>query len=173
MSRTPEFISLDVVLPDESLPDFYAADAALPRQVERLQHALMHGWGGPPTAMSIYSNDGGVGGRTSHVLLRVPPYCQWMRWAALGHGEGAVLLTTADDTNGTLIGWRFSHMETALWVPGTNETGTALDATGRALKVSATLQANWQTVQVQVLLTGGGVPGGLRGLAFYPLLFTT
>ena len=173
MSRTPEFVSLDVVLPDESLPDFYAADAALPRQVERLQHALVHGWGGPPTAVSIFSRDGGISGRTSHILLRVPPYCQWMRWEALGIGEGAVKLTTADDTNGTLLGWRFSNLESALWVQGSNETGTAVDIAGRALKVSSSLSASWQTVQVQVLMIGGGTDGGLRGLAFYPLLFTT
>ena len=60
-----------------------------------------------------------------------------------------------------------------LWVQGSNETGTAVDIAGRALKVSASLQANWQTVQVQVLMIGGGVDGGLRGLAFYPLLSTT
>lgn len=173
MSRTPEFISLDVVFPDDSLPDFYAADATLPRLIERSQHALMHGWGGPPTSVSIFSRDGGLTGRTSHILLRVPPFCEWMRFEALGLGEGAVKLTTGADTNGTLLGWRFSTLESALWVQGSNETGTAADFAGRALKVSTSLQAVWQTVQVQVLMIGGGVGGGLRGLAFYPLLFTT
>jgi hypothetical protein len=176
MSRGPEFITLDREEQTLALPDFYAADAALPRQVERRQHALMHGWGGPPQVISCYIDDAGAG-RTQYMLLRVPPYCQWMRWGVLGYDGWLCLLQTAVDTNGVTMGGNYRSLETAQWVWGSNETPAgsppAADDTGRAVKVSSSLSATWQDVEVTVTVTGPGVGKGIRALAFYPVLSTT
>ena len=91
-----------------------------------------------------YMDDAGLG-VTQYFLLRVPPYCQWMRWGVLGYDGFLVLLQTSADTNGVTMGGNYRSLETAQWVWGSNDTPAgsppAADDTGRALKVSSTLSA--------------------------------
>jgi len=172
MSRNAEYLTLDQLDLPSSLPDYYGAKAELVREIDRRQHALVMGWGGPPQSFSLTLNDNGT---QAFLLLRVPPYCQWMRYAVTGTGEAAVILTTTDDTNGTGTGWVSQSLETMRWTEGSNETGTALDQTGRALKVAAALVPDWSTCRVTLtLLKFAGVAStGLRGIVFYPRFDTT
>jgi len=167
--RAPEYITLDTVSPVESLADLHAAEAALPQRTERLQHALVHGWGGPPVARSIFVADVG----TRYILVRVPPYCRWMRWGVLGSGGSGVTLTTAVDTTGTSLFWSIASTEAAQWVLGSAETGTVADFAARALEMLATEAAEWTTVLVRLYLFVGGAGIGLRGIVFYPVLSLT
>ena len=170
MSRNAEFLSLDQLDLPSSLRDFYAAKAELVREIDRRQHALVMGWGGPPQSFSLSQNDNGS---RRYVLLRVPPYCQWMRYSVIGTGQAAVILTTADDTNGTGTGWAAQALEAMRWTEGSNETGTALDLAGRALKVASALVPEWSTCRVAIDQVGGTNTTGLRGIVFYPRLDTT
>jgi hypothetical protein len=96
-----------------------------------------------------------------------------MRYAVIGTGEAAVILTTADDVNGTGTGWVSQSLETMRWTEGSNETGTVLDLTGRALKVASALLPEWSTCRVTLNQVGGTTSTGLRGIVFYPRLDTT
>jgi hypothetical protein len=171
MTRTAEMMTVDLLAMPASLDDFYGARAELVREVDRRQHALVMGWGGPPMCFSLSTNDNSS---TYYLPLRVPPYCEWMRVAMIGSGRVAVILKTSFDTNGTALGWATLAIETARWVDGSNETGTTLDFTGRALKVAAdSTSPAWSTCVVQLEQLGGTTSTGLRGIAFYPRFDTT
>jgi len=167
--RNPSWVTLDTATPADALNDMYPAEATLPLKADNAQHSLVHGWGGPPVARSVYMTDGG-GGKTQHILVRVPPFTQWMRWGVLGSGVGYLWLTTAIDTDGTIQEWNFRSTEGAQWVRGSIDAVLTYDVAGRALKVSATSLPSWQTVAVQMVLVLGEAPGGLRGIRWSPIL---
>jgi hypothetical protein len=170
MSRNAEYLTLDQLDLPSSLPDYYGAKAELVREIDRRQHALVMGWGGPPQSFAITMNDNGT---QAFLLLRVPPYCQWMRYAVIGTGQAAVILTTADDANGTGMGWASQSLETMRWTEGSNEIGTVLDLAGRALKVATAVLPEWSTCRVVLSQLGGTTTTGLRGIVFYPRFDTT
>jgi hypothetical protein len=171
--RPPEYITLDATMPSESLNDNYAAEATLPRQIEKRQHALVHGWGGPPVARTVFVNDAG-GGKVQYILVRVPPYCRFMRFGVLGTGNGAIHLATTADALGTWLFWNFTLYAGANWVFSSAEIDEAIPVSldGRCVKVSSTALSTWQTVMI-TLTVAGGADQGVRGMAFIPMLELT
>jgi len=174
--RGAEYITLDEAMPTQALNDLYAAEATLPRQIEKRQHALVHGWGGPPISRVIYMSEGGLGGIEQEFLLRVPPYCQFMRFAILGYNSGAVRLITAVDTDGAWLSWNNTSYEGAEWVYGSsvielNYTDPVTMASvliyDRAVKISTNSEPFWQTISINLTAAG---EDGLRGIMFYPML---
>lgn len=172
MSRPPQRdISLDNLVADSSLRDFQRADAAIVRVAEAQQHALVCGWGTPPTCMTFasvpYSTEPG-----GQFFLRVPPFCRKFRVVALLAGFSDFRLRV-----GSLEAVDFFHPEAleVIYQESWVECGAPPSAPVNSgfLQVLAALSPSWQTVVVDFTWNAGSafaVGQWVSSLAFYPIL---
>lgn len=172
MSRPPQYdITLDGQRADTSLRDFQRADASIVRMAEAQQHALIAGWGTPPTCFT-WANFDYADAETMQFSLRVPPYCRRFRVLATGVGYAAFSLRVGGlpVVNFTWL----THPESLReFFSGTVDTETVAEY-DVFLQVLETLGPTWQTVDVTFAWDGRMVlvPGAhaVHSIAFYPVL---
>jgi hypothetical protein len=179
MSRPPQFdVSLDLLPRAASLEDYTAGDAAIVRTIESRQHALVCGWGTPPTVVTLTQNTVFYAGtETDTFLLRVPPYCTRMRVAVMVWG-GSYFAPASDEgfvlQVGALTPTSDFAVDAGTWTQGARweEGSTAPSSVGNAtqcLEVLAAAAPAWSTVAVTISY-GQYWFGQILALAFYPVL---
>ena len=171
MSRPPQYdITLDGQRADTSLRDLQRADASIVRMAEAQQHALMSGWGTPPTCFTWSNFDYGDA-VTMQFPLRVPPYCRRFRVLTAGFGFAAFSLQV-----GTLPAVNFTwltHPESLREFFTTTVSTETVAEYDVFLQAVETLAPTWQTVAVTFTWDYRMVfvPGGhaVHSMAFYPI----
>lgn len=172
MSRPPQYdITLDGQRADASLRDLQRADASIVRMAEAQQHALMSGWGTPPTCFT-WSNATYSEATTLEFPLRVPPFCRRFR----------VVAQTASFASFTLQVGALQPVAFPLQTDGTTTDETWVEGSQSILspndegflQVLATQSPTWQTVTVLFAwaaeLAVASSSQWVTSLAFYPIL---
>ncbi len=155
MSRAPLFRPRLDLIPPQALVDERPARASYLREIDRRQHALMTGWGGPTVSRSFYVSTSGITAPT--FTLRIPPGVTECDIGLLMFGIGEVTITTTGiDAVGTTLRNRGQTDEAqATWqrTGGVWTSGSA--ATGRAVTVASS--ASWAWADVDFVFTTAAV----------------
>lgn len=158
------------------LRDYAAADMGLLRSIDARHHALMSGWGGPPTVRACSLTSAG----TYSVPYRVPPGVDYIDLGLRMGGATTAVITTAQDATGTLLTTRTnwvaaSGYEQSIWArTGGLSPSDATAYSGRAIRVATAAQAAsfaWSTIDLTIVVSAyaGGTIGGVFAIEFAPI----